>query len=54
MPDANFDRSCWCDACKWHGTVGQLIAGNKPGLRCPKCDSPQIAYPVSAGNDVKH
>jgi Zn finger protein HypA/HybF involved in hydrogenase expression len=40
----HLERACWCNACRWHGVVGKLIARDK--LRCPKCDSVDVEYPI--------
>lgn len=43
----HFKRPVSCEECRWTGLSGDLIAGNKVGLRCPKCDSPSIRYFVA-------
>lgn len=41
--------------CGWIGLSGELIARNAPGLRCPKCDSPEIKYMVAeAASYIRH
>ena len=49
--NAHLERAIHCNACKWAGVTGELIAGSKPGLRCPKCDSPDLGYFIADAPD---
>ena len=40
--DSHLHRAAGCEDCGWTGKTGDLIAGNKPGFRCPKCGGADI------------
>lgn len=40
--DEHFTHSVRCKNCGWVGFTGDLMAGMKPKLYCPKCESMEI------------
>ena len=53
-PNEHLHRRVHCMQCGWFGETGELIAGSKPGLRCPECDSPDQIRAAPEPQDRVH